>query len=290
MNPEVLNNQFGIEDKLAFQDFQHTIIAELKHKQATAKVSLYGAHVLSYISESGEEILFVSPQAVYKEGKAIRGGIPICWPWFNAHPIDPSLPSHGFARISTWEVISSSANDEETQLELGLSSNEHTLKLWPYQFEARLVIQLGNRLTVKLKTINKDDKPFDVSAALHSYFNISDINTVTLEGLADTEYVDDVAQSTGLQADELLRFGQRTDRRYITAGKAIINDGEKQITVEKQGSGITVVWNPGEELAMQMPDLLEGYKNMLCVEAANSLDDTIIIQPGNEHILSTTIG
>ena len=289
MNPEELNQQFGIENKVKFEEFEHTTAAIIKNQQAAAKISLYGAHVLNYQTNTGDELLFVSPHAVYQEGKAIRGGIPVCWPWFGAHPLDASMPSHGFARTSIWQVVNTSAMENETLIELGLSSNEKTLKLWPYQFEARLIVRLTDKLKVELKTINPDNKPFEVSAALHSYFNISDINVVTLEGLANTPYVDDVEKCDAQQNENLLSFGNRIDRRYRTANQAVIHDGEKKISIEKVGSGITVVWNPGKELAMQMPDLLESYKNMLCVEAANSLDDTITIQPGNEHTLSTTI-
>ncbi len=290
MNPETLNTQFGIQNKISFKAFEHTTIATLKSEQATAVVSLYGAHVLSFTPNNEEDVLFVSPHAVYNEGKAIRGGIPICWPWFNVHPLDKSLPSHGFARISTWSVISTNTSYDGVQLELGLSANSDTIKLWPYQFEARLKISLNDKLTVELTTINKDDKPFDVSAALHSYFNISDINTVALEGLEGMTYMDDVANCDSTQHEKELRFGRRADRRYKAVGTTIIKDANRNIEVTKGGSGITVVWNPGEELAMQMPDLLDGYKNMLCVEAANSLDDTITIQAGKQHTLSTTIG
>lgn len=290
MNSEVLNTQFGIENKLSFEPFKHTVVAELKSHCSSAKVSLYGAHVLSFIPDGQKDILFVSPHAIYQEGKAIRGGIPVCWPWFNAHPTDATKPSHGFARISSWTVISSSSTTEETTLELGLSSSDETIKLWPYQFEARLTIKLSNKLSVELTTTNTDNKPFDISAALHTYFNISDINTVTLEGLEGKAFKDDVANGEGIQQDQLLTFGPRTDRRYQAQGKAIIHDANRDIEVDKGGSGITVVWNPGEELAMQMPDLLNGYKKMLCVEAANSLDDTVTLAPGQQHTLSTTAG
>ncbi len=290
MNAEVLNTQWGIDNNISFQPFEHTVVARLTNKHATATISLYGAHVLSFIPNDQDDLLFVSPYAVYQEGKAIRGGIPICWPWFNAHPVDPSLPSHGFARISTWRVNASSADEEKIQLELMFSSNADTLKLWPCHFEAKLMVTLTDHLSVALTTVNKGNKPFDVSAALHSYFNISDIQTVTLEGLENTPYKDDVANVETTQKDQLLSFGQRTDRRYHSASKAIIHDANRNITIDKSGSKITVVWNPGEELAMKMPDLLDGYKNMLCVEAANSLDDTITIQPGQQHTLSTILG
>lgn len=289
MNPEVLNTQFGIANKITFHPFEHTIIAELQSDHATAKVSLYGAHVLNFVPKGQDDVLFISSKAVFRNDKAIRGGIPVCWPWFGPHPVDTSLPSHGFARISNWEVIDTSASDETVSIELGLSANAQTMQLWPYRFEASLHVKVGRQLTVELHTRNTDDKPFDISAALHSYFNISDINTVNLEGLADVNYLDDVTNASGRQSEQLLTFGERIDRRYHTSGAAIIHDRHRTIRIEKSGSGITVVWNPGKELALQMSDLGEDYKNMLCVEAANSLDNNIIIQPGQTHTLATII-
>ncbi len=289
MNAATLNSKFGIDNTIGFEQYQHTTIAKLSSPHASAKVSLYGAHVLSFIPNNQKEVLFVSDDAVYKNGKAIRGGIPICWPWFNAHPVDASLPSHGFARISNWEVTQSSCLNDEVSLELTLSSNSDTMQLWPYHFKATLLVTLGKTLEVSLTSHNLDTKPFDISAALHTYFNIADINTVKLEGLDATRYHDDVLNTQDVQADKLLSFGQRTDRRYLSKSKTTIHDVDRYIKVGKTGSGVTVVWNPGEELAMQMPDLLGGYKSMLCVEAANSLDDTITVQPGTQHTLSTTI-
>ncbi|MCG8579507.1 MAG: D-hexose-6-phosphate mutarotase [Bacteroidales bacterium] len=290
MNSEVLNTQFGIDNKISFEPFEHTIVAELKSDYSTAKVSLYGAHVLSFIPDEQEDILFVSPHAVYQNGKAIRGGIPVCWPWFNAHPVDQTLPSHGFARTSTWQVAHSSADKNETILELTLRSSEQTLKLWPYQFETRLTIKAGRQLKVELTTINKDNKAIEVSGALHSYFNVSNILNVQLQGLEGAGYFDSVINDRAVQNNELLTFEQYTNRMYSSTEKCIIRDKNRTIEVDKSGSGMTVVWNPGEELANKMPDLLEGYQNMLCVEAANCLEDTITIEPGEKHTLTTTLG
>ncbi len=290
MNAEVLNTQFAIANKITFQPFEHTVVAELTSDDSTAKVALYGAHVLSFIPNNQDDLLFVSSEAIYQNGKAIRGGIPVCWPWFGPHPVDSSLPSHGFARISNWKVINTWTNDNEVCIELGLSTNAETMQLWPYRFEASLLVKAGKQLSVELKTLNTDSKPFELSSALHTYFNISDINTVTLEGLAEVEYLDDVANESGRQTEALLSFGKRTDRRYHTSGEAIIHDKDRDIKVAKSGSKITVVWNPGEALALEMGDLGEDYKKMLCVEAANSLNDTITVQPGASHTLSTTIG
>ncbi|MCU4164553.1 D-hexose-6-phosphate mutarotase [Carboxylicivirga caseinilyticus] len=291
MQVDTLNKEFGIEGVLTFKNEQHTIMAEVVTPHSTAKISLYGAQVLSFVPNGQDDLLFVSSETLFKEGKAIRGGIPVCWPWFNAHPTDNTKPSHGFARISTWEVLSTSKNTDEVYINLGLRSNEHTKQYFPFDFEAIIEVSIGKRLNVELTTKNIGSEPFEVSAALHTYFNISDIKTVKLQGLHKVLYKDDVLGLEAIQEDEMVTFNGRTDRRYRdTMEDVAIIDTNRTITVGKKGSKTTVVWNPGDELAAQMADLGDDdYIKMVCVESANSLDDTITIMPGALHCLGTTI-
>ncbi|MCU4173500.1 D-hexose-6-phosphate mutarotase [Carboxylicivirga sp. N1Y90] len=286
-----LNKEYGCNDNIRFIDEYHTIIAEIKNKYATVKVSLYGAQVLSFKPHDQDEILFMSSQSYFEDGKAIRGGIPVCWPWFGSHPNNEELPSHGFARISTWKVVSCLSTNDAVTLKLGLTSNASTLKLWPFVFNAELVVKLGKELSVSLITTNKNDVPFEISSALHSYFKLSDFSDTSLKGLKDTAFLDDVSEKEGLQKEELLRFSDRIDCRYRrTESPCLINDKDRQIKVEKRGSEITVVWNPGKQLSAEMKDLGDqDYKHMLCVEAANSLEDTITVQAGKKHTLETII-
>ena len=291
MQLKELNEQYGIDGALEFQSEHHTEMAYIKTAYSTAKVSIYGAQVLSFIPKGKDDLLFVSSKSFYQEGKAIRGGIPVCWPWFNAHPTDSTKPSHGFARISSWEVLYTKKEGDEVVISLGLKSDDRTKGFFPYDFEAVLEVTIGKSLNVELTTKNVDSKPFDVSAALHTYFNISDIATIKLHGLHKTAYKDDVLGIDAVQEDEMVTFSGRTDRRYKeTAGEVSIIDADKTIKVGKKGSKITAVWNPGAELASQMADLgNEDYKKMVCVESANSLNDTITLQPGTSHCLGTTI-
>nr|WP_321451945.1 D-hexose-6-phosphate mutarotase [uncultured Carboxylicivirga sp.] len=286
-----LNEKFGIEEVLTFKQEHHTIMAEVTTPFSIAKISLYGAQVLSFIPKGGKDLLFVSSETLYEEGKAIRGGIPVCWPWFNAHPTDSTKPSHGFARISFWEVLSTSKKEDEIIIALGLKSDDNTKKYFPYEFEAVLEVSVGKSLNVELTTKNIGSELFDVSAALHTYFNISDISTIKLQGLHQTKYKDDVLDIEAVQEAEMITFSGRTDRRYRdTESEVAIIDTDRTIHVGKKGSKITVVWNPGAELASQMADLGDSdYKKMVCVESANSLDDTITLESGASHCLATTI-
>lgn len=291
MNLELLNKQFAISNKVNFKSYKHTIVAEIESPVSTATISLYGAQVLSFKANKQDELLFMSSKSAFENGKAIRGGIPVCWPWFGANTTDPSLPSHGFARNSIWDVVNTRETENEVIIVLGLKSNEDTLKMWPYLFNTTLEIKVGSELTVSLKTTNTDNKPFNISAALHSYFLISDIETVKLEGLESTAYFNNLNQTNEIQKDDILTFSERTDRQYKkTKTTCIIHDTERKIRVGKEGSHTTVVWNPGAELSKEMIDLGDlDYKKMLCVEASNSLENSIDILPQQSHTLTTII-
>ena len=292
MDLTTLNEQYGINKKVTFISCRHTAAVRITGAHSTALVSLYGAQVLSFIPKGKEDVLFMSGKSYFSEGKAIRGGIPVCWPWFGAHPTDSSLPSHGFARTSVWDVIGTQERGDDLILTLGLSADEATLKLWPHHFEAQLEVCIGQELSVALKTVNTDNKAFEISSALHSYFNVTDINTIRLDGLCNSAYLDDVTGKEGLQKEKHLCITERIDRRYRqSGGECSIIDGGKTIKIAKEGSRITVVWNPGTALSQQMADLGDkDYLNMLCVEAANSLEDTITLLPGEQHVLKTGIG
>jgi glucose-6-phosphate 1-epimerase len=288
-----LNNIYGIDNQLTFSEEKHMIVANIESKYASARISLYGGQVLSFTPKGERNLLFLSQDAIYQNGKAIRGGIPICWPWFGSHPDNEGLPSHGFARLSNWEVIQTSSNKDEVQIQLQLKNSKATEALWPYKFETRLNLRIGKSLDLNLTTTNKDDKAFTITSALHSYLSISDSEKVKLEGLENTQYRDDVLHVTSFQNESLLSIKGEVDRQYFdTSESCTINDPQhkRKLRIRKEGSKVTVVWNPGDKLAAKMSDLgNKEYKNMLCVESANTMNDAITIQPSENHSLSTQI-
>lgn len=290
---EELNTTYGIDNQLSFSEEKHMIVVNIESKYASAKVSLYGAQVLSFTPKGERNLLFLSKDAFYQNGKAIRGGIPICWPWFGSHPDNKDLPSHGFARLSNWEVIQTSSSEDEVLIQLQLKNTEATEALWPYKFETRLNLSIGKSLELTLTTINKDDKAFTITSALHSYLNISDSEKIKLEGLENTQYRDDVLHVKSLQNESFLSIKGEVDSQYFDTTKdCIIHDPERKrkLKISKEGSKVTVVWNPGSELAAKITDLGDKeYQNMLCVEAANNMNDAITIQPNESHSLSTQI-
>jgi glucose-6-phosphate 1-epimerase len=292
-----LNEKFGIANQLQFvQGNGGLTCIQIKNSFATATVSLYGAQVLSFIPIGAADILWMSSKSLFAEGKAIRGGIPVCFPWFGPHASDATKPQHGFARTSNWNVSETSmmANGA-THIKLSLHHSPATMALWPYAFSAYLVLTIGQTLTVKLQVHNTGTKSFDYSDALHTYLAISDTSTIKIAGLHQSTYYDAFGTELKNQESEFLHINKEVNRRYVQhTAHCIINDSvlQRKITIAKTGSKVTVVWNPGAATTLTMNDMAEdGYKKFVCVEAVNAYPgiDIITLKPQEEYTLSTTI-
>lgn len=257
-------------------------IIEVENSQATAKLALQGAHLFHYQRKGHEPLLWCSGRSYFRQGKAIRGGIPICWPWFGKHPDDPALPQHGFARTSMFECIATSEPDEDTtELVLQLVDSPATRKLWPYRFRLRLVVTIGPTLRLALTTRNQDHQPFTLSSALHTYFAVDHIDNVKVAGLDGATYLDTLTDTTNHQVGNIT-VNAEVDRVYQAAPAIQLDDGQRSIKIRPSGSGSTVVWNPWQEKAASMADL-DDYTTMLCIETANAVEDARVVAPGAEH-------
>lgn len=267
--------------------------AGVENLWATARISLQGANVMEYTPHGEKPILWVSSQSYFAHGKPIRGGVPICWPWFGAHPSDSNLPAHGFARLCLWSVAGSR--------ELPDGSSEVTLKLnscdVPPQFRARpfllrFIVTVGSKLTLALEMTNTGDEPLEISGALHTYFNISNISRVSVDGLDQARCFDSLAGHETVQHGPIV-FNGEFDRVFLdTESECVINDPDwgRKIRIAKSGSRSAVVWNPWIEKAARMPDFgNDEYRAMLCVETANARDDRRSIAPGGTHTLKAII-
>ena len=292
-----LNEKYGIDDKLQFVEGDGGLtFIKINNEHADATVSLYGAQVLSFIPKGEEDILWMSSKSVFEEGKAIRGGIPVCFPWFGPHPTDSSKPQHGFARLKYWDVseISEMANGA-THIKLSLHHTPDTMQIWPYSFSAYLIIIIGQSLRVKLHVLNTGTASFDYSDALHTYFKISDIGNIKISGLHLTGYYDAFGTELKKQEPQLLAIENEVNRRYVNHSEdCIISDSvfNRDIIVGKLGSKVTVVWNPGAITTRTISDMdAEGYKDFVCVEAVNAYKgiDIITLAPGKDFTLSTII-
>lgn len=266
------------------------IYAVIQNESGTAQIYLHGAHITSFIPNGQEQALFLSLQSEFMQGKAIRGGIPISWPWFADHPNDSSKPAHGFARTSLWDVRSTkSISESETEIVLGLVDSESTRTIWNFGFDLKLSVIAGRELSAQLTMTNTDEVDFTVTSAFHSYYMIGNIDNVAIDGLEDTEYIDKVDNFIQKTQVGTMKISSETDRIYLdTTNDCIIDDSElhRTIHIHKNGSNSTVVWNPWSEKALKMKDLGDlDYKKFVCVEVTNAGTNTVRIAPGKQHEL-----
>ena len=263
---------------------------EVKNSAATAKIALQGAHIFSFHPVGQEPLLWLSEVSDFEYQKAIRGGIPVCWPWFGFNK-DKSLPQHGFARTSLWEFVCSEEIDEKTtSLTLKLTCNDETLKIWAYKFELELHVVISEELIVELKTTNIDDKEFEISQALHTYFAVSHISHVNIKGLDKKPYLDALTWKMELQKGNIT-FSEEVDRVYQKVdGKIVLKDKNREVHIKNEGSSSVVVWNPWIEKTKRMSAMRDdAYENFVCIESANAFDDAKILQPKATHTLVATI-
>ena len=288
-----LNAQFGINGQLNFRDdTSGLVVAEISNPQASASLCLQGAHLITWHPVSQvEPVIWLSRDAKLATGKSIRGGVPVCWPWFGAHAAEPCFPAHGYARTAPWQVIESGSEpDGATRLTLRLVESKKTRAHWPHDARLELTVSIGETLRMELVTENTGKSDFTISEALHTYFKISDIGAVRVTGLAGCDYWDKVGGSTLKKQDGIIRFAGETDRVYINSAAecAIEDDGlKRRIRVVKSGSLSTVVWTPWIAKAERMGDLgqPDGWREMLCVESANAFDNALHVSPGTRHTL-----
>lgn len=266
-------------------------IIKVEHPKASAAISLHGGHLLSFRPQGEKEVIWLSDKAEFSPEKAIRGGIPICWPWFGRI----ASPAHGFARTSQWHLVEHRENDQGVVVCLGLEETEKTLSIWPYVFQARLYIEISTTLKVTLDIHNTDDKPWHFSAALHSYFNLANIEQTITTGMGRV-YSDSLQNGKVCQGEDELQLSDTVDRIYTQPESSIvINDAgnQRSIVIENQGDNAAVIWNPWKEGAATMGDMSDhGYQTMLCVESSYHSDNIAhgkTLQPGENHQLITKV-
>lgn len=286
-----LNRRFGIPGHAAFREGPGGFpVLTLTHSHGTLELTPYGGHVLSYQPASHAPALFLSQASSFVSGKPIRGGIPVCWPWFGPHPADPAQPMHGFARLLSWDVEAVEAGTEGMEVRLVLRDDARTRAYWPHAFELVLRVVLGPVLRVELTTRNTGTQPFVLTQALHTYFTVGDIERVAIEGLESACYFDSLTRQGVAPEGKPVVIRAEVDRVYTdTTADCLIRDAAlgRQIRVAKHGSRSTVVWNPWVDKSKRMPDFGDDeYPGMLCIEATNARDDAVTVPPGLTHALA----
>ncbi len=258
---------------------------EVSNAVASAKIALQGAHIFEYKVKDKEDLLWLSSQSDFEYGKAIRGGIPICWPSFGMD--NPELPQHGFARVSLFSFVSFKQVDTKTsELILKLEENENTLALWNYKFKLEVVFRISDTLEVELRTTNKDEKTFRLTQALHTYFKVSSIENIQIFGLEGRPYYDALLDAKYTQ-NTTIKITEEFDNVYQKVDKPLVlQDKQKRVNITAYGSSSTVVWNPWIEKTKRMSGMKESaYKEFVCIESANAFDDFKTLRGGESHTL-----
>jgi len=287
----VLDQRFGITGEVVFKEGPNGQgVVEISNGLAMASIALQGAHLMSWAPHQEELVIWLSPNAKFGPGESIRGGVPVCWPWFGPHPSESSFPTHGFARTVPWEVIEVQAlEDGSNRLGFRLIQNDETYAQWPHSTPLELYMTIGTALEMELVTHNDGPEPVTIGQALHTYFQVSDVRRIAIHGLDGCSYLDKTDEYRRKQQSGPVTFAGETDRIYLesTADCLIDDPGlKRRIRIAKRGSRSTVVWNPWAERAEALGDFDEdGYLRMMCVESANAADDVVTIAPGGTHHL-----
>jgi D-hexose-6-phosphate mutarotase len=289
--------RFAIPGQLVFRTGAGGLTyADIDNHGGRATICLQGAHVVSFRPKSQQvPLVWVSDEAKFAAGKSIRGGAPVCWPWFGPHASEAAFPAHGFARTVPWTVVGSrKRNDAKTEITLQLTDSEQTRAQWPHSTRLTLTVVVGDRLDMHLATTNLGDKPVQIGEALHTYLQISDVGVVKITGLEGSAFHDKVDDFAKKKQSGAVTLKGEVDRVYInTPADCVIEDAglKRRIRIAKTGSQSTIVWTPWTEKAEKMGDMGkgksgQGWREMVCVESANAMDNVVTVAPGETHTMA----
>lgn len=272
----------------------------IRHNGAEVLVAQQGAHVFSYQPADAKPVIWPNDKAVFKQGKGIRTGVPVCWPWFGVFERNPQsvkamrqsdqpAGAHGFARTANWTLV----GVEDNRVELALIAPAGGFPGWPHQVDLKMSLLLDDQLHIHLTSHNRGTDTVSISQALHSYFAVSDVRNVQVEGLDGLDYIDTADGWATKQQAGPLHFRAETDRIYLDTPaqlNIIDKDWQRQIQLTSEGSKSTVIWNPWTERAKAFDDMADdGWQGMLCIETANVLDDVVMLAPGASHTMGVSI-
>ena len=283
-----LNHQFGLDGVLSFKDAgDGFVVIDVESKLCQASIALQGAHLMTWQPKGEAPVLWMSPVASLTKGASIRGGVPVCWPWFGAHE-KPDFPAHGYARRVMWKIVSTSIS--ESFVSLHFKIDECLTQYWSEEVPAELIVRLGTEVELELITQNHTNQPVIVGEALHTYFEVADVRNIVIRGLDGCDYLDSLDGMARKVQQGDITFSEETDRVYLDDGQTLFIDDSKMhrtIVIEKENSHSTVVWNPWIDKCKRMGDFGsdDGYLGMVCVETANAKDDVVTIEPGKSHRL-----
>lgn len=292
MDIQQLNSNFGIAKQLEIVSGSSGFpLINIRNNHATAVISLYGGQVLSFQpQDQAEDLIFLSRQSEYVDCKAIRGGIPVCWPWFGPDPKGLQRPNHGFVRNHFWQLAKTEMlGSGGTKVSLQFKESFKQENTWRQPFTLMLDITIEADLRLELTTHNTGDKPFSITQAFHTYFRIGDIERVKVHGLEGCDYFDKLDQGRQKTQHNVVAINQEVDRVFVDVGKDLILEDpvlQRRILINSPNTSTAVVWNPWADTCRKMSDLADdAYRQFVCVEAGNIAFDLIQIQPGQPFSL-----
>jgi glucose-6-phosphate 1-epimerase len=261
--------------------------------QAEGEMYLHGAQVTSWKPAGNDEVLFLSSRSRWQEGQAIRGGIPICFPWFRAKADDPKAPAHGFVRTKSWQLESIVENKSGVSVTMSSESNEQTRRWWPAEFRLVYRVVFGSELTLELTCTNTGKTDLRFEEALHTYNRVSNVANVRLQGLDAVQFLDNIDSNRAKVQHGDVTIASATDNAFMgTPNDVDLIDPKfhRHIRLKKANSLTTVVWNPWSEGGARLGDLGDGeWTQFLCVEASNILASSVSLSPGEEHKMTAVL-
>jgi len=268
-------------------------VVRIATEKCLGAIHLHGAQVTSWKPAGTPEVIFLSSKASFVEGKAIRGGIPICFPWFRAKADNANAPSHGFVRNKLWTLDSVAQRSEGVVVTMSTASDASTKEWWPHEFRASLSATFGPKLTLEFAVTNTGDSPFRYEEALHTYHQVGDIRSGRVRGLDGAAYRDNTDANREKKQEGEIAIAKATDIAFLGSQHsiALLDPAlHRKVHITKQNSASTVIWNPWEDAANKMSDMGAGeWQNFLCAEAANIVADAVELAPGKSHTMTVTI-
>jgi glucose-6-phosphate 1-epimerase len=259
---------------------------------ARGEIYLHGGHVTSWQPRGAEEVFFVSAQSRWEDGRAIRGGVPVCFPWFANRANDPHAPAHGFVRTTAWQLESVVPVGDAVTVSMFTESNESTKKTWPGDFHLVHRATFGSELGLELVVRNTGSASFRFEEALHAYLRVGQVEKALVQGLSAVHYLDKTDSDRKKTQQGPIEVTSETDRVYLnTGGPVVLEDHalRRRIDVSKENSLTTVVWNPWVEKARALSDFGDSeWEQMICIEASNVSDYVMLLEPGQQHQMKAT--
>ena len=289
-----LNTRFGRENNLQFSAGEAGMTkVDITCNDARLELYLQGAQITRYQPIAAIEVLWMSDTASYHPAKALRGGIPLCWPWFGANTENSDRPQHGYARTSEFGVVSTLANAQATSIVLTLDPAQAPYPDWQNKVGLEFEIRLTDALWMEMRSHNLSDSPLTLSNALHSYFSISSRSQLSIPAVTGLTYLDKLQNYMPQFQSPAISINAEVDRVYQAPPETIdLLDSGKGIntSIRSWGNNNLVIWNPGQQKALLMADFDDdGYEQMICIEPANALEQSISLQPGECHRLGQLI-